>query len=163
VENQNAATVFIIEDDVIFLEMIHDFIKNKFPALKIFKFLNGEEALKQIDLHPQIIILDFFLNSKNKDAQNGLDILLHFRKQDPTTRVIMLSSQEKPEIAASVIKYGAYDYIVKNESSLGRLEIILNHLTGHLILDQKIIMSKLIMVLGSASVIGLLIALAFLL
>jgi hypothetical protein len=75
----------------------------------------------------------------------------------------MLSSQEKPEIAASVIKYGAYDYIVKNEASLGRLEIILNHLTGHLILDQKIIMSKLIMVLGSASVIGLLIALAFLL
>ena len=162
-KNENAATVFIIEDDVIFLEMIHDFIKAKFPALKLHKFTNGEDALKQIRLNPQIVILDFFLNSKNNDAQNGLDILLHFRKHDPSIRVVMLSSQDKPEIAASVIKYGAYDYVVKNETALSRLEIILNHLTGHLILDQKVIMNKLVMVLGAAGVIGLLIALAFLL
>ncbi|MEO5569414.1 MAG: response regulator [Bacteroidia bacterium] len=161
--NQNSATVFIIEDDIIFLEMIHDFIKSKFPYLKLHKFGSGEAALQQIKLEPKIVIVDFFLNSKNKDAQNGLDILLHFRKHDPSIRMVMVSSQEKPEIAASVIKYGAYDYVVKNEAALGRLEIILNHLTDHLILDQKVIINKLIMVLGAAGVIGLVVALAFLL
>ncbi|HKR03716.1 MAG TPA: response regulator [Bacteroidia bacterium] len=162
-KNENAAIVFIIEDDIIFLEMIHDFIKLKFPFLKLHKFTNGEDALKQIRLDPQIVIIDFFLDSKNKGAQNGLDILLHFRKLDPSIRIVMLSSQEKPEIAASVIKYGAYDYVVKNETALNRVEIILTHLTGHLILDQKVIMTKLLMVLGAAGLIGLLIALAFLL
>jgi DNA-binding NarL/FixJ family response regulator len=162
-KNENAAIVFIIEDDIIFLEMIHDFIKAKFPFLKLHKFTNGEDALKQIGLNPQIVIIDFFLDSKNKGAQNGLDILLHFRKHDPSIRIVMLSSQEKPEIAANVIKYGAYDYVVKNEMALNRIEIILTHLTGHLILDQKVIMTKLLMVLGAAGVIGLLIALAFLL
>ena len=160
-KNENSATVFIIEDDVIFLEMINDFVKNKFPSLKIHKFNHGEDALKQIDLHPKIVLLDFFLNSKNRDAQNGLEILLHIRKFDPAIRVVMISSQEKPEIASSVIKYGAYDYVVKNEGALGRLEIILNHLTNHLIIDQKVIMSKLVLVLGVTGIIGLLIALAF--
>jgi len=163
VKNENAATVFIIEDDIIFLEMIHDFIRTKFPFLKLYKFTNGEDALKQMHLAPQIVILDFFLDSKNKGAQNGLDILLHLRKLDASIRVVMLSSQEKPEIAANVIKYGAYDYIVKNETSLGRIEIILNHLTAHLIIDQKVIMSKLVLVLSAAGVIAIVIALAFLL
>jgi two-component system, OmpR family, response regulator len=162
VKNQNAAIVFIIEDDIIFLEMIHDFIKNKFPSLKLHKFTNGEDALKQIRLNPQIVIVDFFLDSKKPDAQNGLDILLHFKKHDPSIRSIMISSQDKPEIAASVVKYGAYDYIVKNEAALGRLEIILNHLTNHLILDRKMIMNKMMLVLGAAAVIVLLILLAFL-
>jgi two-component system OmpR family response regulator len=161
VKNQNSAVVFIIEDDVIFLEMIYDFIKSKFPFLKLHKFTNGEDALNQMDLAPQIIILDYFLDSKDKGAQNGLDILMQIRKVDASIRVVMLSSQEKPEIAANIIKYGAYDYIVKNETALNRIEIIFNHLTGHLILDQKVIMSKFIMVLVGAAVVGLLIALAF--
>jgi two-component system OmpR family response regulator len=159
----NPIVVFIIEDDFTFLEVIHDYIKSKFSQLKIFKFTSGEDALLQLKLNPQIVILDYFLDSDNKTAQNGIEILLQIRKHDPSIRVIMLSAQEKPEVAASVIKYGAYDYVVKNETALNKLEIIFNHLTGHLILDQKVIINKLVIVLVAAAIIGLVIIGSFLL
>lgn len=162
-KSANPIVVFIIEDDFTFLEVIHDFIRSKFPHLKIFKFTNGEDALLQMKLNPQIIILDYFLDTHNRSAQNGVEILLQVRKHDPSARVIMLSAQEKPEVAASVIKYGAYDYVVKNETALPRLEIIFNHLAGHLILDQKVIINKLVIVLIAALIIGLVIIGSFIL
>lgn len=160
--SKNPAVLFVIEDDKIFLEMISDYVSAKFPYLKIHRFENGEEALQQLQLDPKIIILDYHLNSKKRDAQNGLEILRIIRKHDPAMRVLMLSSQDDPEVAANVMKYGAYDYIVKNESAPYRLENILKHLTAHLILDQKLIMNKLIVVLIAAMVLALLIGLAFL-
>lgn len=141
--------------------MLLDYIKSKFPNFKIYNFKDGEEALQQLSLKPQIIILDYYLNAKNSEAENGLDILKKVRKKDASIRIIMLSSQENPEVAANVIKYGAYEYIVKSESAPYRLENILKHLSEHLILDHKVIMHKLVMVLGTTAIIAFLITLAF--
>jgi DNA-binding NtrC family response regulator len=45
-----------------------------------------------------------------------------------STPIIFLSAQEKTEISASIIKHGAYDYVVKNQQSFHRLEVIINNI-----------------------------------
>ncbi|MEI7801722.1 MAG: response regulator, partial [Bacteroidota bacterium] len=81
-----------------------------------------EDCLRNLDLNPDYIILDYNLNSVNTSAANGLEILKKIKEEKPDVFVIFLSGQEKIEIAVDTIKYGAYDYVVKNQSSFLRIE-----------------------------------------
>src|SRR5436190_23935051 len=107
--------------------MQKDFLKKKFPGSVVTAFNSGETALQGIYFEPDIIILDYHLDSINAEAMNGLQVLKKLKDHFPHVPVIFLSSQEKSEVAANTMKYGAYDYIVKNENAFHRLEIILNN------------------------------------
>jgi len=114
-------TLFIVDDDPMQLEMLKDHL-SKFKNFTIRTFATGEEAMVHLHEKPSIIILDYNLNSSVKDAKNGLDILKLIKKESPDTEIIMLSGQEKIEVAVNIMKYGAFDYVVKNESSFYRAE-----------------------------------------
>lgn len=158
---KNNTTLFIVEDDKVFCEMVADFVRTRFKSLRVVTFPNGEEALKAIDQKPAIVLLDYFLHNKNPDAMNGLEVLGEWKKIDPSAHIIMISAQEDLEVAANIIKFGAYDYIIKNEAAMYRLENILVHLNYHLMVDKKILMNKFIMVLMSALIFILLILFVF--
>lgn len=162
-ESKNQVNVFVVEDDSTSMEMICDMIRTKFPQLTIFKFNNGEDAIKNMNLQPKIVVLDYYLDKLKKDAKNGLDVLTELREMDPEIKVIMISAQEHLDIAVNIIKYGAYDYIVKSETAMYRLENILNHLTGHLIIDRKVFINKFLMVMVAALLVALILTFAFLL
>ncbi|MFN8142804.1 MAG: response regulator [Bacteroidia bacterium] len=72
---------------------------------------------------PIPVVLDYHLDSSDPTAMNGLQVLKKIKEQFPEVPVIFLSGQEKAEIAANTMKYGAYDCVVKNESAFHRLEI----------------------------------------
>jgi two-component system OmpR family response regulator len=114
-------TLFIVDDDPMQLEMLKDHL-SKFKNFNIKTFSTGEECLMALTEKPDIIILDYNLNSVSKAAINGLDVLKLIKKDAPDAEVIMLSGQEKIEVAVNTMKYGAFDYVVKNESSFFRSE-----------------------------------------
>jgi FixJ family two-component response regulator len=87
-----------------------------FSEAKIKCFATGEEFLKHLNKKPGIVLLDYNLNGSYIDAMNGIDVLKRIMQESPDTKVIMLSSQEKMEVAVESIKYGAYDYIIKNDN-----------------------------------------------
>ena len=123
--------VTIVDDSPAMSEMIKDFINEKFKGAAITSFKTGEDALKGIYEKPDVIILDYHLDSTDPLALNGLQILLKLKEMYDDVTVIFLSAEEKAEIAANTIKYGAYDYLVKNETAFHRLEIILNNILSH--------------------------------
>ena len=123
--------IIIIDDDPSMINMLKDFISAKYGAAEVTAFTTGEEALSGIYYMPEVIVLDYHLDSINPDALNGLQILKKLKDMYPETPVIFLSAEEKPEIAVNTIKYGAYDYIVKNENAFHRLEIILTNILTH--------------------------------
>ncbi|MCX6291463.1 MAG: response regulator [Bacteroidetes bacterium] len=135
--NQNSK-ITIVDDDPAMTEMLKDFFERKFPGAVVTTFASGETALSGIYFEPDIIILDYHLDSMNAVAMNGLQVLKKLKEQFPAVPVIFLSSQEKTEIAANTMKYGAYDYIVKNENAFHRLEIILNNIRGHADLKKNL-------------------------
>jgi len=116
--------IFIVEDDPLHLQMLHDHL-TKMSDFAIKDFGTGEECiayLKQKKETPDIIFLDYFLDNVDKQAMDGLEALVEIKKIAPTTDVVMLSRQDKIQVAVDVMKYGAFDYIVKGESAFYRAE-----------------------------------------
>ena len=148
-----AMNVLVIDDDPIMCEMIKDTITKKFPMMRVQIFNTGEEALDSGGYQPDIVILDYSLDSVKADAMNGLQVLNKFRERSESTPIIFLSSQDKPEVAAHTIKYGAYDYILKTETAFAKLEIALQNLVKmksleKVSLGQKIMNSAFWILLG---------------
>jgi len=112
--------IFIVDDDEMLTEALSDYLTRK-VAHDIRVFHTGEESLQQISENPDVVILDFYLNTVNKDAVNGLEILSVYRKQLPNTRVIMLSSQESYGIAVKTIGKGAEQYVIKGEDAFEKI------------------------------------------
>jgi two-component system OmpR family response regulator len=110
-------SIFLVDDDKLFLTSLTHQLKTMFKSeTKVLSFSSGEECLKHLAENPDIIILDYYLNSKYKDAMNGLEVLKKIMHYNSETKVIMLSGQEKMEVAVDAIKHGAYDYIIKNDN-----------------------------------------------
>lgn len=105
--------IFIVDDDTMLTEALSDYLTRK-TAHQISCFATGEECLKQLHENPDIIILDYYLDTVQKDAANGMEVLKTIRKHHHNIRVIMLSSQERFGIAAQTIQKGAEQYVIKD-------------------------------------------------
>jgi len=113
--------IFIVDDDAFYLKALeNEFTKN--TDFQVTTFTSGEACLESLVLKPDIIILDYFLNEKNKEAADGFAILAKIKQADPSIQVIMLSSHENVEIAVNCILYDAFNFIVKNETAFVRLK-----------------------------------------
>ncbi len=121
----NKQNIFIVDDEALLSEMLNDYLLNYFPNLDITSFLSGEECLKRIYEKPAIVILDYHLNSKEKNVANGMDILKEIKKHDRNIQVIMLSSQESYTVAAQTIGFGAIHYVIKGQNAFEEIQKII--------------------------------------
>ncbi len=84
--------------------------------------------MHQIGAKPQVVILDYFLDSKLAYAWNGLTILRQIKKLNPKTKVIMLSSQDSLDTAVKCIDNGSFDYITISESAFVKINFALKNI-----------------------------------
>lgn len=108
--------IFIVDDDEMLTSALEDYLTRKTPH-QVYTFGTGEACLSQLDEAPDIIILDYYLNSVSRDAANGMEILQAIKKAHPHMHVIMLSSQERYGIALQTIQKGAEQYVIKDENA----------------------------------------------
>lgn len=124
---QNRISVFLVDDNEMFLktEMLA-FNKYFESEIKMESFVTGEDCLKKIQKNPKtaadIVILDYHLNTEFKHAMNGIEILKKIKELNPKIIVIMLSSEDKLKIANESINNGAYEFVLKSETALIRVE-----------------------------------------
>lgn len=124
---QSNRYIFLVDDEPIQNEMLKDYISERF-RYQIKTYESGEDALKDMHLNPEIVVLDFHLNSHLPNAQNGVEVLKRIKEQFPAVQVIMLSGQDKLEVAIDSMKHGAYDYVIKGETAFSRMENVLNNI-----------------------------------
>ena len=115
-KNYNA-TIFIVDDEPLLTELLADYIKDQNQDFHVLTFPTGEACLTQLDLNPNLVILDYYLNSKEKNAANGIDILREIKRRNKNLPVIMLSSQKKYGTASQTIMYGAVHYVIKGQDA----------------------------------------------
>ncbi len=108
-----AYKVFLVDDEPMVHKMVSGQLK-LIETLDIKSFYNGEDMIASINQRPDIIVLDFHMDTVKKNAMNGLQTLMKILELSPETKVIMLSSQDAIGTAVSVLKKGAVDYIVKD-------------------------------------------------
>lgn len=117
-------TVFIVDDDKLFLKSL-EIEFSKFPNVIIHPFLSGEACLEKLDINPDIVILDYHLEGTNKKAINGIEVLDEIKKSKSNIPVIILSAQDKIDVAVSCMHHKAFDYVVKSETAFMRLQKII--------------------------------------
>ncbi|MBN1651063.1 MAG: sigma-54-dependent Fis family transcriptional regulator [Bacteroidales bacterium] len=107
--------IFIVEDDVIFGKSILYYLSLN-PENEIELFTNGKDALAQRYQNPDLIILDY-----NLPGMNGMEVMQSFHNYNKNFPVIIISAQSDIRVAVSLLKEGAFDYIVKDQELKDRL------------------------------------------
>lgn len=109
--------IFIVEDDEMFIRLIKSKLeKEGFKNIKSFTSI--KDLFLQIDLKPNIIILDYML-----DDGVGSKVVEEVNEFKYDVEIIAMSGQQSIETAVSLMNLGVRDYIVKNHMALGRLSI----------------------------------------
>ena len=113
--------IFIVDDEPLLSEMLTDYLKDQNQGLIIKSFPTGEDCLKNLYENPDAVVLDYHLNSREKNALNGIDILKEIKKRNKALPVIMLSSQKSYAIATQTIMYGAVYYVTKGQEAFNEI------------------------------------------
>lgn len=120
-------SVFIVDDDEMLTMMLEDYLEQK-KRYTVQSFATGEACLAQLHLNPDVIILDFNLDSVEPNAKNGLEILKQIKKEHKGVQVIMYSSQKQYGKALQTIGEGAVEYIIKDNDTFFKIDKVLNAL-----------------------------------
>lgn len=118
---ENKIRLFLVDDDELYLKLLEiEFMDN--ADFVIEAFVTGEQCLKNLEHNPDFIILDYHLDGIEKNAINGIEVLDKIKAFNPEIPVIMLSCQDKIDVAVNCMHHKAADYIVKSETSFLRLQ-----------------------------------------
>lgn len=101
--------IFIVEDNEIYSMML-DYILSKDSAYKFLHFKSGEDCIENLNLNPDIIILDYGL-----PGINGYETLLEIKKQNPRIHVVIITSHEDQKLKEHLLLAGADDHVLKQE------------------------------------------------
>ena len=119
--------IFIVDDNKLMDISLKHYLENRFGAsVNISVFYDGKSCLEKIDQNTHFVILDYFLDSENKNAVNGLEILKAIKKINPKTEVIMFTCNEDVGEAIKSFREGATAYVVKGYKAWERIVSLIN-------------------------------------
>jgi DNA-binding NtrC family response regulator len=116
--------LFLVDDDAVFLKSL-EIEFQQHGDFSIETFATGERCMESLSQNPDVIILDYHLDGIDKNAMNGLETLDRIKAGYPDIPVVMLSSQDKIDVAINCMHHRAFDYVVKSETAFIRLQKII--------------------------------------
>ncbi len=126
-ETKKEILVFIVDDDPMYLKVLETWLLKEIPDLKIKTFSTGEACLQAMELNPDLVILDYYLDTEFPYAWNGIEVLKKINSLYPPLPVVIFSAQESIETAMKTLNEGAFEYISKKEGGFQKIkEIILD-------------------------------------
>jgi two-component system OmpR family response regulator len=117
--------IFIVEDEELFANLLKDYLERK-TVHEISLFNTGEDCLQEMHQNPDVIILDYYLDSKEKSAADGLEILRKLRGMGSKAHIIILSGQSGFGVAMQSRFDGAQHYVIKDDQAFERIELLIN-------------------------------------
>jgi len=117
--------LFLVDDDAVFLKSLEiDFLER--ADFIIETFATGELCIANLSHDPDVIILDYFLDGIDATAMNGIETLDKIKAFNQDIPVVILSSQDKIDVAVNCMHHRAFDYVVKSETAFVRLQQIIS-------------------------------------
>jgi len=136
-KDENKIKIFLVDDDALFLKSL-EIEMLQHADFEIETFATGELCLQHLTKAPDVIILDYQLDGIDKTAMNGIETLDKIKAIDPDIPVIMLSSQDKIEVAINCMHHRAFDYVVKSETAFMRLQKIITSIFGYKKMEKEL-------------------------
>lgn len=143
--------VFVVEDNRIYNRVVCEYLKKR-GFKQVISFYSGKECIKEVEAgaSPHIVIQDYHL-----EDMTGIDVLQRVKKISKRTEFVFLTGNEDMDVAVNTIKYGAFDYIIKdNEMALKKVENKIEKISrlfelqaGNRVVKRAMIISVLFLVL----------------
>ena len=108
-------TIFVLDDDPWYGTLLEHYLKLN-QEYTVERYENGPDLLANLYKMPQAITVDFAM-----PGMDGGEVLKRIKEQLPDVPVIIISAQGEVKVAVSLLKKGAFDYIVKDDDTTDRL------------------------------------------
>ena len=123
-KTESKIMIFLVDDDALFLKSLEiEFLQHADFAIETYA--TGELCLESLSHSPDVIILDYLLDGIEVNAMNGIETLDRIKDYNPDIPVVMLSAQDKIDVAINCMHHRAFDYVVKSETAFLRLQKII--------------------------------------
>jgi DNA-binding NarL/FixJ family response regulator len=110
--------ILLADDHTLLLEAFHKLLEDDCDV--VGRAADGERLLAEaIRLKPDIVVLDMAM-----PLVNGLEAARQLRQVTPDTRIVVLTMNEDPDIAAEAFRAGASAYVLKRSAASELLEAI---------------------------------------
>ncbi|MGG9970881.1 response regulator [Ferruginibacter sp. SUN002] len=136
-KTENKIKLFLVDDDALFLKGLSIEFKSS-ADFEIETYATGELCIQNLSHNPDVIVLDYQLDGINPNAINGIQTLDKIKAYDSDIPVIMLSSQDKIDVAINCMHHRAFDYVVKSETAFLRLQKIITTIFGYKKMEKEL-------------------------
>ena len=131
---QDTVTVLLVDDQPVIAMMVRKMLAGD-PAIEVQVCTQATEAVARArEVRPTVILQDLVM-----PEANGLDLVLAYRSM-PETRdipIIVLSSNDEPEMKRSAFAIGANDYVVKLPEPIELIARIRYHSRAYMALVER--------------------------
>jgi DNA-binding NtrC family response regulator len=106
--------IFFVDDDKMILNLMEYTFKSR-AGYDVKTFFSGEECIDNLDLKPDLIVLDHIFLQRGRASMSGMETLQKIHQVNSRVPVIILSSQEDRHLIPEFLKNGAKKYIAKDD------------------------------------------------
>lgn len=129
--------IYLVDDDALYLKSLEiDFMSQGKYVIKTFS--SGHDCLENLSLECDFVILDYHLNGIDINAMNGIETLDKIKAYNTNISVIMLSSQDRIDVAIDCMHHHASDYVVKSETAYFRINAIIENIIKKNIVENQL-------------------------
>jgi DNA-binding NarL/FixJ family response regulator len=131
-QHRNRARLIIADDHTLLAEACKSLLE---PEFEVVAIVNNGRALLQVapQLRPEVVIVDIAM-----PQLNGLDAGEQLKRLDPSTRLVYMTMNTDPEVAAEAFRRGAAGYVLKNSAAEELVSAIRSVLKGESYLSPSI-------------------------
>jgi DNA-binding NtrC family response regulator len=117
--------IFVVDDDPFYNSILTNHLQNlennpeySHVEFIIKSYFSADECLNDLNINPDVVLLDYFLDESGHPLK-GLYLLNNIQESCSRCRVVLMSQQQAMLASVEFLQHGgAYDYIVKDTSSL---------------------------------------------
>jgi DNA-binding NarL/FixJ family response regulator len=129
---RQSVTVLIADDHAVFAEALRSLLQDEYVVLGTVT--DGRSLVEQAaKLRPQVLIIDIAM-----PLLNGFDAAKRVLEQSPSVKVVFLTMQEDPRLAAAALKLGPIGFVLKHSAASELLTAISQVLAGRSYVTPKL-------------------------
>ncbi len=104
--------IFFVDDEPMFINLLEYTFKCR-NGYVTKTFNNGEECIEHLSMKPDLVVVDFFLQS-DKSQMTGLDVVKVIKNTYPDMPIVILSGNDDKEVIEESKAAGVEKYIIKD-------------------------------------------------
>ncbi len=128
----NTKRTFIVDDDPFWTAMLKQMLTN-LGYVNIITFENGTDCINNLHLNPSLVFLDYQMFDID-----GLEVLKKIKSYYPGIGVVFCTAHEDISVAVDAMKYGSFDYLLKENATKKEVESIIESMGEKQVFSDKI-------------------------